>query len=133
MPSGIVHKEEALVGVFDRECPRKFSLALAPGIGVGSAGVFTRFAKDMGRGGLGQSSVVIEVKDFDSAITIACDKQPAMDAFQRPLGRSPNAVAGSTSVGHTAHEGRIPPDVLLAELVSSRLAIALCIRSERQN
>ena len=59
LPGGIVHKKEALVGMFDSECAGKFGLTLAPCIGVGTAGVFTRFAEDIGRGWLSERAVVI--------------------------------------------------------------------------
>ena len=127
LPGGVVHKEQSLVGVLDRERAGKLGLALAPGISVRPTGVLARFAEDVGRGGLSQGSVVVQVEDFDTAIAISRDEQPTMDALQRPLGRSPNAVTGCAPVGHATDEGRISPDVLLSELIGCRLAISLCV------
>ena len=54
-----------------------------------------------------------------------------MDALQRPLRWSPNAVASWPTVCDPSHKRRVAPDILLAKLVGSWLPVLLCDSESR--
>ena len=77
------------------------------------------------RGRVGQRPVFIELEDLDATVSVPRYEEPTVDAIQRPLRWSPDAVTSGAAVGHTSYERRVPPEVFLAEQVAGRLPIPL--------
>ena len=103
-----VDDKEPLVDVVDGDRAGKLDLVLGPVSGGGTPRVGARLAEDVVGGGTGERAVVPELEYLDAAVAVAGYEQPAVDAIQRPLWRSPDAVAARAAVRDAADEGRVP-------------------------
>ena len=127
-PAGAVDGEQSLIHVIDRHRAGELDLAFRPLTGGRTARVSSGLAQNVFHGGACQSPVVIEIEYFDAAVAITREEKSIMDAIQRPLGRSPHAVAGGAAVGHASDEGRVAVQVFLAEQVACGLPVSLRLR-----
>ena len=84
------------------------------------------------RGRVGQRPVFIELEDLDATVPVPRHEQPSVDAIQRPLRWSPNAMTSRTAVRHASYEGRVAPEVRLAEQVAGGLPVDLSRNSGGQ-
>jgi hypothetical protein len=94
----------------------------------GAAGVSARLAQNIVGRGANQRSIGIQLEDFDPPIAVAGNEEPVVDAIQRPLRWSPDAVPGRPVVGDSSDEGGIPPQILQAQNIAGRLPVFLACR-----
>jgi hypothetical protein len=122
----VVDDKQPLVEVIDCHRAGKFNFAFMPMARVGPAREGGRLAQNVFSCRLCERAVLVQFEDFDSPVAVRRYKQPSMDAIQRPLRRSPNAVPGRTAVGDASNKGWITQQVFLAERIARRLPVSLC-------
>ena len=129
---GVIDDEQPLVEMIHGSRSGELRLALRPMAGRRPPGISAGLTQDVIRRGMGQRAVFIELEDLDTAVPVARYEEPTVDAIQRPLRWSPNAVTSGAAVGHSSDERRVAPEVLLAEQVGGRLPVVLSPNSGGQ-